>query len=171
MKKLPNIISILRILLLVPYALFFLYFDGKWPLFIIALLSIISDKLDGSLARTLKCESKTGALLDSIADVVFVFASWVFFYMKGLYGLEVFILLLVPRTIMGFGILIHWLRKRSWKLDHNIGNKIGAVFDFATILWLILQFPYANIILYTTIGINMLAAVLSAGIRNKKICT
>lgn len=32
----------------------------------------ISDMLDGYLARKLRCESKTGALLDSLADLVFV---------------------------------------------------------------------------------------------------
>ena len=32
----------------------------------------ISDMLDGYLARKLRCESKTGALLDSLVDLVFV---------------------------------------------------------------------------------------------------
>lgn len=34
----------------------------------------LTDVLDGYIARTLKCTSKTGALLDSIADVIFTFS-------------------------------------------------------------------------------------------------
>ena len=69
MKHLPNILSLLRIvgaiaLLLsnVPGILF-------WMLYIVC---GISDITDGWLARKLKCVTRTGALLDSLADICFV---------------------------------------------------------------------------------------------------
>ena len=69
MKHLPNILSSLRIvgavaLLLsnVPGILF-------WMLYIVC---GISDIADGWLARKLKCVTKKGALLDSVADICFV---------------------------------------------------------------------------------------------------
>ena len=69
MKHLPNILSSLRIvgavaLLLsnVPGILF-------WMLYIVC---GISDIADGWLARKLKCVTKRGALLDSVADICFV---------------------------------------------------------------------------------------------------
>ena len=69
MKHLPNIITALRFL----GAIGLLFFDVKttafWAVYFICGLS---DMLDGCLARKLHCESKTGALLDSLADLVFV---------------------------------------------------------------------------------------------------
>ena len=50
-----------------------LFFDvgsvAFWPIYFVC---GISDMADGYLARKLHCESKTGALLDSLADLVFV---------------------------------------------------------------------------------------------------
>ena len=50
-----------------------LFFDvGGAAFWVFYSASGISDMLDGYLARRLQCESKTGALLDSVADIVFV---------------------------------------------------------------------------------------------------
>ena len=69
MKHLPNFLSLLRMvgavaLLLsnVPNILF-------WAIYIVC---GISDIADGWLARKLKCVTRTGALLDSLADICFV---------------------------------------------------------------------------------------------------
>ena len=69
MKQLPNIITLLRI-------------AGSLGLFLSDVMNVlfwlvyalcgISDIADGWLARKLKCVTKTGALLDSLADICFV---------------------------------------------------------------------------------------------------
>ena len=66
---LPNAISVLRIagsigLLLCDVA--------GWLFWALYALCGISDMVDGWLARKLHAESKTGAVLDSVADIVFV---------------------------------------------------------------------------------------------------
>ena len=69
MKHLPNAITALRFL----GAVCLLFFDvGSVAFWVIYIVCGISDMLDGYLARKLKCESKTGAVLDSLADLVFV---------------------------------------------------------------------------------------------------
>ncbi len=69
MKHLPNAITALRFL----GALCLLFFDvGNVTFWMIYSVCGFSDMLDGYLARRLKCESKTGALLDSMADLVFM---------------------------------------------------------------------------------------------------
>lgn len=68
-KHLPNIITALRFL----GAICLLFFDvGSVSFWATYFACGISDMADGYLARKLKCESKTGALLDSLADLVFV---------------------------------------------------------------------------------------------------
>lgn len=71
MKKLPNIITIARILLsillliLQPFSIFFI---------MTYIICGITDMLDGFIARATHTTSQLGANLDSIADTIFVMA-------------------------------------------------------------------------------------------------
>ena len=69
MKQLPNILSSLRIVGAVALLLSNVSSIPFWVLYIVC---GISDIADGWLARKLKCVTKTGALLDSLADICFV---------------------------------------------------------------------------------------------------
>lgn len=72
MKRIPNIISVLRIM----GSASLLFCDPTGMAFwVIYALCGISDMLDGYLARKLRAESKTGAMLDSVADICFVACS------------------------------------------------------------------------------------------------
>ena len=69
MRHLPNVISVLRI----AGSISLLFCDVKgWPFWTLYVLCGLSDILDGWLARKLHVESKTGAVLDSVADILFV---------------------------------------------------------------------------------------------------
>ena len=69
MTQLPNIITLLRIAGSLGLLLCDVSGVAFW--FVYALCGI-SDIADGWLARRLKCVTKTGALLDSVADICFV---------------------------------------------------------------------------------------------------
>ena len=69
MTQLPNIITLLRIAGSLSLLLCDVMGVAYW---IIYGLCGISDIADGWLARRLKCVTKTGALLDSLADICFV---------------------------------------------------------------------------------------------------
>ena len=69
MTLLPNIITLLRIVGSLGLLLCDVSGVAFW--FVYALCGI-SDIADGWLARRLKCVTKTGALLDSVADICFV---------------------------------------------------------------------------------------------------
>ena len=66
---LPNVISALRIA--GSFGLLFCDVAG-WLFWALYALCGIGDMVDGPLARNLQAESKTGAVLDSVADIVFV---------------------------------------------------------------------------------------------------
>ena len=65
----PNAISALRFLGAVCLLFFGVESCAFWVIYFVCGLS---DMADGYLARKLGCESKTGAMLDSLADLVFV---------------------------------------------------------------------------------------------------
>ena len=72
MKHLPNVISSLRIAC--SFGLLFCNVTG-WSFLVLYALCGISDMVDGWLARKLHAETQAGAVLDSVADIVFVACS------------------------------------------------------------------------------------------------
>ena len=71
MKRIPDLLSISRIVLCLPLLLVEAMTVPFWTLYVVAGLT---DMLDGFLARRWGVESKFGAGLDSLADFVFVIA-------------------------------------------------------------------------------------------------
>ena len=70
MKHLPNILSSLR--MVGAFALLLLSNVSCILFGVLYIVCGISDILDGWLARKLKCVTRTGALLDSLADICFI---------------------------------------------------------------------------------------------------
>jgi CDP-diacylglycerol--glycerol-3-phosphate 3-phosphatidyltransferase len=64
---LPNIITLYRILIF-PYILFLIISGRQYLFSIFITISLVTDILDGLIARTFKLQTRTGALLDSWAD-------------------------------------------------------------------------------------------------------
>jgi len=85
-KNLPNLISALR-LILSPYVLIFAFKgEANHSLFLFVAL-LISDAIDGTLARIFKAESRLGKMLDPLADKVLLLSgllSVTFFMETGL---------------------------------------------------------------------------------------
>ena len=85
LKKIPNILTIGRILL-VPFFVLAFYlpgFYGDLTAFTLFVIASFTDFLDGMLARMLGEESKLGELLDPIADKIIVATALILLVMDG----------------------------------------------------------------------------------------
>lgn len=74
MWNIPNILTIFRLLLLPPLvALFFLPFEwAAWTCLTLYMIGALTDFLDGWIARRFHMTSEFGAMMDPIADKIFV---------------------------------------------------------------------------------------------------
>lgn len=161
MKWLPNAISLIRLFLILPYGwLFFRLADTNWP-FLLAFIIILADKLDGILARRLKAESKLGTALDTIADDAFLFASWIFFFLKGFYGIPLLLVILLPRILVRLSALLLRLMTKKWHIEHLFGDRLGAVAHYFGILWMLAHLARPMEILYGLISLMYLGVLLS----------
>ena len=127
MKRLPNIITAFRFL----GAIGLLFFDVKatafWATYFVC---GISDMLDGYLARKLHCESIMGALLDSLADLVFVvcccyklipllvFPKWLWIWAGAIVAIKI---------INQISALVMY---KKCFFPHTIANKVAGVLLF-----------------------------------------
>ena len=85
LKKIPNILTIGRIIL-VPFFVIAFYlpgFYGDLTAFAIFVIASFTDFLDGMLARMMGEESKLGELLDPIADKIIVATALILLVMDG----------------------------------------------------------------------------------------
>ena len=127
MKRLPNIITAFRFL----GAIGLLFFDVKATVFLATYFVCgISDMLDGYLARKLHCESKTGALLDSLADLAFVvcccyklipllvFPKWLWIWAGAIVAVKI---------INQISALVMY---KKFLFPHTIANKVAGVLLF-----------------------------------------
>ena len=85
LKKIPNILTVGRILI-VPFFVLAFYlpgFYGDLTALILFIIASFTDFLDGMLARLLGEESKLGELLDPIADKIIVATALILLVMDG----------------------------------------------------------------------------------------
>ncbi|MDC1146370.1 CDP-diacylglycerol--glycerol-3-phosphate 3-phosphatidyltransferase [Candidatus Pelagibacter sp.] len=110
LKKIPNILTIGRIIL-VPFFVLAFYlpgFYGDLTAFALFVIASFTDFLDGMLARMLGEESKLGELLDPIADKIIVATALILLVMDGtIRNYEV----IAAITILTREILISGLRE------------------------------------------------------------
>ena len=103
----PNLITILRLVLIVPLVMSY-YFDYMTYLYVLLGVVILTDFLDGFLARRLNQISDLGKLLDPIADGLILFTFSVVLYFEDLidpwfcifYFCRQFLLLILSMTFL-----------------------------------------------------------------------
>ena len=146
MKHLPNIITALRIVGSI--GLLFCNVAG-WQFWTLYVFCGISDMIDGWLARRLDVESKTGAVLDSIADLSFVaccviqllptmsIPSWLWIWAG------IIVIIKIVNQIIAL------TRIKQLFLPHTIANKLTGFLLFITvptISWCIIPIAVVAII-------------------------
>ncbi len=150
-KKIPNILSILRIVL-IPLIAWLILFDYFLYALIVTLIIALSDFLDGFIARLLNAQSELGSYLDSVADKAFIISAYMLIGTQNL--LPIFLIIIVISRdiiIMGaFGLSL----VTNQKLDINPIkiSKINTFFQFLLIILVLVknigEFDSMNLITY-----------------------
>jgi len=128
-KKLTisNVITISRLITL-PFIVYFLITDQRVIAFIIMLIALLSDGIDGYLARKLHQESELGKSLDPLCDKIFLAVILITLYVIGsipLWG----VIIIVSRDFLILLGSFFILRLKSAILTSNLLGKItGFIF-------------------------------------------
>ena len=136
LKKIPNILTIGRILI-VPFFVLAFYlpgFYGDLTALILFIVASFTDFLDGMLARFLGEESKLGELLDPIADKIIVATALILLVMDGtIRNYEVVAaIIILTREILISG-LREFLAKGKIKLPVSNLAKLKTVLQMVSI--------------------------------------
>jgi CDP-diacylglycerol--glycerol-3-phosphate 3-phosphatidyltransferase len=139
--NLPNVLTVLRVLL-VPFFIYFLIQDDfffRLYALIIFLLASFTDLIDGYLARKWKQETEFGKFLDPLADKILVVSSFLTFILLD-EQIELWMVLLIILRDMLITSL-RWLAIRSGTSLHTtMMGKIKTAFQMGAIFVILVLF-------------------------------
>ena len=163
MSYLPNIITLIRIVLMIPY-LYCLY-TGKY----LAALSIfmfagMTDALDGFLARHFSWTSTIGAVLDPLADKLLMISSLTVMYLIGSLDFWIPCLLIGRDLIIICGVLFLYFCNITIKFKSVLSSKINTVLQLFLIFILLIHlalYPIPDELISITIILVLLTSLIS----------
>lgn len=118
---LPNILSVLR-LFLTPWICWAII-KGHTPLaFVILALALITDVLDGWLARRFHWKTPQGQILDPLADKVFITGLFLSLAYKGLIPMWLAVIVLLRDLGLLIGGIVLWYRRKEVLPAGNVGK-------------------------------------------------
>lgn len=139
-----NFITISRLVLL-PFIIYFLLTEQRLVAFVIMLVSLFSDGLDGYLARKLNQESRLGKFLDPLCDKIFLAA--------------VLLTLLYIRAVPLWAVLVIVFRDFLILLGSYILLKSKAVVEPSNTFGKLTGFIFGSMILAFTIGWTLIGNI------------
>ena len=153
-----NIITLSRLVLL-PFIIYFLLTGQRVVAFVIMFASLLSDGLDGYLARRLNQESRLGRFLDPLCDKIFLAAILItLLYIRAVPLWAVFVIVLRDFLILlgSFFLLRH---KAVVEPSNTFGKITGFIFGSMILAFTIGWTLIGNIFMYLSIPLMTIAFI------------
>lgn len=168
--NLANKISITRILLIPFFVAAVIYYtpERDFLRFVamgIFMLAVISDGLDGYIARTRNQKTTLGAYIDPIADKLLLITSFITLVMAGNFpdgrGLPAWVVLIVISRdiIIILGSVVVYLMKGHLEVIPSVLGKITTFFQMLTVISVLLHFKYSFIVWDVAVAFTVLSGI------------
>ena len=145
MRYLPNVLSILRMLLVVPTSLFLWHGEIALALGLMAVAGI-SDGVDGALARHYNWQTHLGSILDPLADKILVAATFIVFTFQGYIPLWLAVLTIGRDLIILFGGTLYRIFFGPFEIKPSLISKANTAMQVVTLILIMLYLlPSASV--------------------------
>ena len=128
LKHLPNLITLLRILL--AGSLLFMAVSS-WEFITVYLLCGLTDAIDGFMARKLKAVSLMGARLDTISDIVMFAVIFYIFIPRIVFTPALVVWLLVILLVRLGSMALVYGKYHKFAMLHKVSNKVTGFLEYA----------------------------------------
>jgi cardiolipin synthase len=149
--NLANKISIARIIL-IPFFIAAVVYSRMDLALLFFLIAVVSDGVDGFVARTLKQKTQLGTILDPIADKLLLLSAYICFSVVANIPQHlrlppyVPIIIISRDAIIVLGSVIVYLLKGDIKVTPSIIGKVTTFFQMITIVCILVRFSHSNLI-------------------------
>lgn len=160
----PNAISLMRIFLIAPIIMLFVYGEFGWALALFVIASL-SDGLDGYIAKKYDWNTRLGAFLDPAGDKLLV--AWSFGTLAFLGQIPVWLAVIVilrDVLIVAGSFMYHYLVRRL-EGDPTVISKLNTGLEFAFLIAVMSKagFGWPDDITITVLGAAVLVTVVISG--------
>ncbi len=131
----------------------------------IFLAAIISDVIDGHIARTQRQKTRAGAILDPLADKALLITAFIFLYKLSKTYLAIplplwVLLIVVSRdAIIIIGSAIILFTQRVTGITPTWWGKLTTLFQTVTIVCVILEWPWAPLAWWIAVGFTIVSGI------------
>ena len=160
-KQIPNIITLLR-LVLIPFFIFFAFQEHYFASLRIFVIAALSDTIDGFIARKYNLVSSFGKLFDPLADKILAASALIIISCWGFISWWIVALILARDVIMTF--LRHFLTKKQIYLASNFGGKLKTTLQFIAIIFVLFYktfLPELEIVKFIILIMFVVIAILT----------
>jgi len=134
LKFIPNLLSILRLILVIPFVYFFFNQAFSYAI-IIFCIAALTDALDGWLARLWNCQTDFGLLLDPIADKVLIVSCFILLGYHHLLPYWLVILVLSRDLAITIGAAVTlFMKKDSGPMQPSLLSKLNTLLQMFLII-------------------------------------
>ncbi len=158
MRHIPNILCVLRILMVGVFVAFFVQ-EQYLACIIVYCLAFFTDILDGYLARHNNWITDLGKLLDPFADKLMLIVTLICFYCKGWLPLAVLVIVAIKELLMMFGGLFVLKKKNFVVFSDWFGKTAAGFFNVGVLLTLLKNFY--PVIGYSDWAVYFIAIILA----------
>ncbi|MDE2090939.1 MAG: CDP-alcohol phosphatidyltransferase family protein [Gammaproteobacteria bacterium] len=137
-RWLPNAISLARIGLVIPVAWSIIHGEEEVALTLI-IIAIISDALDGLLAKGFGWTTELGAILDPLADKLFMAGSFIAAVWVGFIPLWITVIVIARDAIIVSGALVYRWHVGDFKLQPSVLSKVNTSLQMLLVLAVVAQ--------------------------------
>ena len=158
--NLANKISITRIIL-IPFFIAAVVYGRNDIALIVFALAVISDGLDGFIARTFDQKTVLGTIIDPVADKLLLMSAYILLAtvssLPQALRLPPYVpIIVISRdVIIVVGAVIVYLMKGDLKVSPSIIGKITTFFQMMTIVSVLIHFRYSWILWNTTVVLTV----------------
>jgi cardiolipin synthase len=160
--NLPNILTLIRVLLIPVFVILIINKLFQWALFTFAIAGI-TDGIDGLIARITHQRTELGAYLDPIADKLLLFSAFISLVIIEMIPSWLVVIVITRDVIILIGFSVMFLTSYHPKINPSLLSKVTTAFQIITII-LALMAGYSStlkqlfmIVIYGTAAITILS--------------
>lgn len=162
--SLPNILTLIRVLLIPLFVIFIINKHLDWALLTFAIAGI-TDGLDGLIARLTHQRTELGAYLDPIADKLLLFAGFISLAIIEVIPSWLVVIVITRDVIILMGFLVMFLTGYHPKINPSLLSKTTTTFQIVTILFVLMAWYFPGfkrlsvVAIYATAIITILSGI------------
>jgi cardiolipin synthase len=134
----PNLITAFRIIL-APVFVIYLINDRLSSALVVFLICMISDGIDGMVARIFNQKSRLGAYLDPLADKTLLVTAFVLLGVRGYLPSWLTVTAIARDVMILLGVLVFHLNRLEIRIRPSVVSKINTCFQFITLSMVLLK--------------------------------